>query len=237
MARSVRGRRSLRLGWFYGAFVALALVGGLMVARAAGPLPFSAPVSSASLNLPAGLTADGFWYKGAADAPVEVVVYSDFQCPFCALLHERLAAARFDERFVAAGKVRYVYRDLPLRRIHGSAVASARLARIAGDAGQFWLAHDTLLASQARWSAAADPLAAMLDELARAGLPADQLRARLAAGDHLQAVADAERTALLAGLGGTPTVFVNGRPVALGADPGADLAAAVEAALAGEARP
>lgn len=239
MARSVRGRAPLRLGWFYALFVVSALLGGLLVARAAAPLPAptAAGTAAAGLALPVGQAADGFWYKGAAAAPVEVIVYSDFQCPFCALLHERLAALQFDSRYVATGRVRYVYRDFPLRQIHGSAVAAARLARLAGDAGQFWPAHDALLASQSRWSGAADPLAVMLAELERAGLPSSQLRQRLAAGDQLEAVAAAERAALRAGLAGTPTVLVNGRPVALGADPGADLIAAVEAALAGEARP
>ena len=77
----------------------------------------------------------------------------------------------------------------------------------------------------------------MIGELAALGLDSSQLRQCLAGGTHRAAVAAAEADALRLGLAGTPSVFVNGREIALGADPGQSLIDAVEAAVAGEAQP
>ena len=77
--------------------------------------------------------------RGPADAPV-VIVYADFECPFCAMLHQRLSDAR----------VRVVFRHFPVRSSHPRAWAAACAAEAAGRQGRFWEMHDRLFADQAR---------------------------------------------------------------------------------------
>jgi protein-disulfide isomerase len=77
--------------------------------------------------------------RGPADAPL-VIVYADFECPFCAILHERLLTAR----------VRVVFRHFPVRSSHPRAWAAACAAEAAARQAHFWEMHDLLFADQAR---------------------------------------------------------------------------------------
>ena len=77
--------------------------------------------------------------RGPADAPL-LIVYSDFECPFCAALHARLEP----------GAQRLVFRHFPVRSSHPRAWAAAAAAEAAGCQGRFWEMHDLLFADQAR---------------------------------------------------------------------------------------
>jgi protein-disulfide isomerase len=77
--------------------------------------------------------------RGPVGAPV-VIVYADFECPYCAALHQRLAQAR----------ARVVFRHFPVRSSHPRAWAAACAAEAAGRQGHFWEMHDRLFADQAR---------------------------------------------------------------------------------------
>lgn len=77
--------------------------------------------------------------RGAQDAPL-VIEYADYECPFCAALHERLSSL----------SVRLVFRHFPVRSSHPRAWAAAGAAEAAGAQGRFWEMHDALLADQAR---------------------------------------------------------------------------------------
>ncbi len=84
---------------------------------------------------------------GSGDAPVTIVEFSDYECPFC----RRHFSSTFQElkaAYIDTGKVRYVFRDFPLEKIHPDAKKAAEAAHCAGDQGKFWEFHDTLFGHQ-----------------------------------------------------------------------------------------
>lgn len=83
--------------------------------------------------------------RGRADAPVTVVTYSDFQCPYSARFHQVLKTT-----MQSAPDVRWVYRHLPLADLHPLAVSAAEAAECAADQGQFWRYADRLFEEQKR---------------------------------------------------------------------------------------
>jgi protein-disulfide isomerase len=94
--------------------------------------------------------------KGSPTAPVTVYEMSDFQCPFC----RRFATETFpalEREYIATGKVRWIYVNLPLTDIHPNAVPAAQFALCAGRQGQFWPAHDLIFRHQQAWAPLRNP--------------------------------------------------------------------------------
>jgi len=85
--------------------------------------------------------------KGSASAKVALIIYSDFECPYCGRFAIDTWPA-LDGKYVAAGKVRTAFRHLPLESIHASALVAAEAADCAGQQGQFWPMHDLLFRNQ-----------------------------------------------------------------------------------------
>jgi len=110
-------------------------------ARAAQPAQPEAP------PLPAELAVDGAPFKGAADAKLTIVEFSDFQCPFCAR-HWNQTYAQLDKSYIATGAARYVFRHFPLERIHPQAFRAGAAAACAAGQNRFWDMHDRLFANQ-----------------------------------------------------------------------------------------
>jgi len=137
---------------------------------------------------------------GDRSAPVTVVEYGDYECPYCA------AAAPVLRRLVeeSDGRIRLVFRNFPLAGRHPYALTAALAAEAAGAQGAFWPMHDLLFARQERLDDAA--LRAYAEEL---GLDGDLVTGEAAQpfGDKVEADFAA---GLAAGVGGTPTVFVDG---------------------------
>jgi protein-disulfide isomerase len=124
-----------------------------------------------------------------------VVVYADFECPFCAALEQRLEELT----------LRLVFRHFPVRTSHPRAWPAARAAEAAGAQGRFWEMHDTLFADQGRLE---DPH--LWDRAERLGLDV----ARFDADRRSQCVEDRIardfRSGVRAGVATTPTLFVDG---------------------------
>jgi protein-disulfide isomerase len=99
-----------------------------------GPAAPGAPVRASIADAPV---------LGRPDAPVTIVEFSDYQCPFC----QRFFATTFPaikKDYVDIGKVRYVFRDFPLDQIHPLARKAAEAAHCAGEQGKYWPMHDVL---------------------------------------------------------------------------------------------
>jgi protein-disulfide isomerase len=140
---------------------------------------------------------------GPADALVTVVVWSDFQCPYCGVNAPSMAKLR--EEY--GDQVRVVYRHLPLP-MHPDADLAAEAAVAAAAQGKFWAMHDRLFADQ-RHLARAD-----LEAAAEAiGLDMKAFRAALDDRRYRDAVADDNAAGAALGITGTPTLFVNGAPI------------------------
>ena len=109
--------------------------------------PVGAPAPAPLPPLPAELTIQGAPMKGSADAPVVIVEFSDFQCPFCER-HFNQTMGLLDKEYISTGKVKYVFRHFPLERIHPQAFKASEAAECAFGQGKFWEMHHRLFLSQ-----------------------------------------------------------------------------------------
>jgi protein-disulfide isomerase len=142
---------------------------------------------------------------GNADAPVTLVEFSDFTCPYCQLVRPVL------ESFVEArkGRVKLVFKPFPIES-HPGAVEMGQAAEWARDQKLFWPMHDALFASPG--SHTPDELAAIAREV---GGDPESLRAALRDGRYLARIRESQAEARTSGIQGTPSLFLNGRPLVL----------------------
>jgi protein-disulfide isomerase len=140
--------------------------------------------------------------KGPATAPVTIVEFSDFQCPFCSRAVPVLK--QVEQRY--GDKVRVVFRDLPLTSIHKDAAKAAEAASCANEHGKFWEMHDRLFDNQSLLG---------VDELKKhaeaVGVPADAFAKCLDSGKYAAEWQKDTEAAQAAGVASTPAFFVNGR--------------------------
>jgi Na+/H+ antiporter NhaA len=157
--------------------------------------------------------------RGPIDAPVTVVEYGDFECPYCGQAEPVVRELLRD-----FADVRYVWRHLPLSDVHPNAQMAAEAAEAAADQGAFWEMHDVLLASQ--HALEVDALIRYAEQL---DLDLERFTAALEEHAGAARVAEDIDSADLSGVSGTPTFFINGRRH-YGAYDMATLTAAVRAA-------
>lgn len=140
--------------------------------------------------------------RGPEDAPVTLVVYGDYQCPYTRRALQ--AITRLEHR--VGDRFRLIYRHFPLREIHPNAQAAAELAEAAGARGKFWEMHERLFARQDDL----DPfhLSAYATEL---GIADEESDWQVEAGHrYADRVEEDLQGGLRSGVGGTPTIYVNG---------------------------
>ena len=151
----------------------------------------------ASLNPPLG---PGDHVTGPADAPFELVMYGDFQCPYCVASMSILRRVR--ERL--DGRLRFAFRHMPLPA-HPDAENAAQAVEAAAAQEAFWPMYDALYAARGRLSI--DDLA---QRAAAIGIDGERVRSEVLRGLHAERVARDARSARAAGVAGTPAFFVNG---------------------------
>jgi protein-disulfide isomerase len=117
----------------------LELIRQLLAPRAARP---AAPARTV-----AGVRLAGNPMLGQKDAPVTLIEFSDYQCPYCARFAQTTLLALKAE-YIDTGKVRYVFRDFPLDRLHPHARKAAEAAHCAWEQGRYWEMHDLLFHNQ-----------------------------------------------------------------------------------------
>lgn len=164
--------------------------------------------------------------QGLATAPVTIVEFADFECPFCRQLSHTLR----DIKQKYGDRVRLVWKDFPLPHLHPHAVQAAAAARCAAEQQQFWLYHDRLFGAQTLLDADS-----LKRHAADVGLDAPKLAACVDSAKYVGLVERARADALALGLRSTPTTFVNGREV-VGAKSYEVFAALVEEELARASR-
>jgi protein-disulfide isomerase len=163
--------------------------------------------------------------RGPEGAAVTLVVFSDFECPFCAKMAQTLKELEGE----LGGRVRIAHKNMPLP-FHPHAEPAARAALAAGQQGRFWEMHDRLFAHPRELSDAE-----LLQHAAALGLDVARFRADLGSPSIRERVERDRQQAAALGVTGTPTLFINGKLVA-GAQPLAAVRAAVEEELRGRGR-
>jgi len=100
---------------------------------------------------PLKISSDNDPIRGDPNAPITIIEFSDFQCPFCARFHVQTLPLLLQE-YIDTGKVNLVYRDFPIQSIHPNAMPAAVAAECANEQGNYWEYHDMLFEKQSGWS-------------------------------------------------------------------------------------
>lgn len=150
---------------------------------------------------PSTLDIHGENFRGDVGARVAIIEYADFECPYCGE-YERNTFPRILNDYIATGKVKYFYRDLPVPG-HARAMPAALAAHCAGEQGKYWEMHDSLFGKQNALSAPA-----LLDRAQTLGLDKEKFTecqsSEKYTADIQKSVSDAQKM----GIDGTPTFFL-----------------------------
>ncbi len=218
----------------YVVLVILAFFGGLLIGYALwgrNPRVIALPSEpTARLTVPPtvrryDIPTEGFPSLGPADAPITLVEFSDFQCPYCKRWHDQVY-----KPLMAAypGKIRFVYRNLPLTSIHPQAMNAAEAALCAGEQNAYWQYHDKLFANANLLS---DDLYARL--AADLGLNVTAFEACMNNDTFLDFIKADMEFAFNLGIQSTPTFFINGLAI-VGAQPLSIFQQVIDDELAGK---
>jgi NhaA family Na+:H+ antiporter len=139
--------------------------------------------------------------RGNPDAPYELVMYGDFECPYCAAAQSILARVR--DRL--GDDLRFVFRHLPLPGVHPHAQHAAEAAEAAAAQGAFWDFHDALFAARGKLTDRD-----LVEHARGLDLDGDRVASELESHAHADRVARDRESAERAGLTSTPTFYVNG---------------------------
>jgi protein-disulfide isomerase len=223
---------------FYAVLVVLAFAVGILIGYLAwGRTPPAAAVAveQPAAAAPAAATTspqyvrykiptDGYPSLGPANAPITLVEFADFQCPYCREWEQQTYKPLLD---AYPGKIRIVYRDFPLTSIHPNAMPAAEAAQCANEQGKFWDFHDKLFSSE---NLSEDVYKQYAQDL---GLDVAKFTDCLTTHKYAKQIqADSDFAANL-GINSTPTFFVNGLAL-IGAQPLNAFTSVIDKELAGQ---
>ena len=229
---------------FYSVLVVLAFAVGILVGYVAwgrgSTATAAVPAQAAAAQQPSGQVAEaptaqpqftrydipteGYPSLGPDDAPITIVEFSDFQCPFCRRFHDETYQALLD---AYPNQIRFVYRNLPLTSIHPAAMPTAIASLCANDQGAYWDFHEKLFSSETLDEPTFIQYAADLN------LNVDEFTACLSSGKHDDFIQKDMDFSLNLGVQSTPTFFVNGLAI-VGAQPLSSFQQLIDKELAGE---
>lgn len=147
---------------------------------------------------------DGHPSKGPAGAPVTIVEFSDFQCPYCS----KMANALKDVENHYGDKVRLVYRQFPISSLHPNAENAAEASLCAAEQGHFWDMYNLMFQDQQNLQ-----ISALKKKAAQIGLNTKQFDECLQSGKYKSQIQKDIEDGVRVGVTGTPGVFINGRPI------------------------
>ena len=154
---------------------------------------------------------------GPDAAPVTIVEFSDFQCPYCGALFPTLKKVEQD----FGKEVKLVYRQFPLPSLHPDAMKAAEASLCANEQGKFWAMHDMLFQDQKKLG-----VADLKDKATSLGLDRKKFDSCLDSGRSLEQIQKDQKDGVRLGITGTPAIFINGVPMQ-GAVPYETLASAI----------
>lgn len=221
---------------FYAVMTVMAFAAGVLlgyVAWGMEPAGGSANQTSAAVaQVPAqeqqfrryDIPIENSYSLGPADAPITIVEFSDYQCPYCRRWHDEVY-----ETLLAAypGQIKFVYKHLPLDSIHPEAIPAAEAAMCAGEQDAFWQFHEKLFGGESLGNQIYVQYAQDL------GLDMQTFRACVSDRKYQQAVETDTNFAVDLGIRSTPTFFINGLAI-VGAQPLDVFKQVIDKELAGE---
>ena len=192
-------------------------------AQAEGPVT-EAPATQQPKVTRYDIPSDGFYALGPADAPITIVEFSDYQCPYCRRWHDEVY-----QPLLAAypGKIKLVYRNLPLTTIHPDSLSAAEAAMCAGEQNAYWTFHEKLFSSDALGNSVYVQYAQEL------GLDMNSFQACIDEHKYQKDIQADSDFAINLGISSTPTFFINGLAV-VGAQPLGVFQQVIDKELAGE---
>ena len=146
---------------------------------------------------------------GDKNAPVTVIEFSDFQCPFCRASY-RDVLPQLKDNYVKTGKIRFVYRDFPLAQLHPSAEKAAEAGECADEQNKFWEMHNKIFDEQNKkgQGTVAFNITDLKSWASEIGLDTTKFDSCLDSGKYAQEVAKDISDGEVAGVQGTPTFFI-----------------------------
>ncbi len=202
---------------------------GIIDAQPAQPRAGNAPSPQAGAGTQAravdmSALIDDDAVKGNANAPVTIVEWSDYECPFCARFYEQ-TLGQIDEQYIKTGKVKFIYRDFPLN-FHANAQKAAEAAECAGEQGKYYEMHNKLfeggvsggVSSFKQYASDLGLDAAKFNDCIDSGKMANEIKKDVADGSAV-------------GITGTPGFIINGQLVS-GAQPFSAFQQVIEAEFA-----
>ncbi len=178
------------------------------------------------INLPpfrVDIDLKGTPIRGSANAPVTLVEFSDFQCPYCGAIYPTLK--RVEQTF--GSQVSVAFKQFPLTSIHPYAFKAAEASLCAREQGKFWEMHDAMFQDQSKLT-----VTDLKATAGRLGLDQKKFDGCLDSGRYVEAVQNEQKQGTRLGINGTPAIYLNGTPLAGGAVPYEALAQAIREELA-----
>jgi protein-disulfide isomerase len=222
---------------FYAVLVVLAFAAGILIGYVAwGRTPPASTVlvpqeaaaaaapTTASQYVRYKIPTDGFPSLGPANAPITLVEFGDFQCPFCREWEQQTYQPLLQ---AYPGKIRFVFRDFPLTSIHPNAMPAAEAAQCANEQGKFWAYHDKLFGSENLGDQVYQQYAQDL------GLDMTKFNTCLTSHKYASTIQADMDFANNLGVNSTPTFFVNGLAI-IGAQPLSTFTSVIDKEMAGQ---
>lgn len=220
MARGVRGTPTFFINGqaLVGAQPYATVAQAIEAALAGETPPATEPAAPALTPTPVTIApVDEAMALGNPEAPVTIVEFSDYQCPFCER-HFQETWPRIKADFVDTGRVRYVFKDFPITSIHPQAPKAHEAARCAGEQGAYWEMHDRIFEGQPEWAGKPKHVKVLRGYALELKLDTAAFDACLDGGRWTQDVQSDLNEGVALGVRGTPTFFIEGDPL-VGAQP------------------
>ncbi len=158
---------------------------------------------------PVKISADNDPIMGDPNAPITIIEFSDFQCPFCARFHVQTLPSIYEE-YIDQGKVKLVFRDFPIQSIHPNALPASVAAECANDQGKFKEMHDKLFENQNDWNKkeTTAALSIFVQYAEEIEIEKNEFESCIASGKHINDIRGDLEDGREYGVTGTPGFFV-----------------------------
>ena len=163
---------------------------------------------------PISISVDDDPVRGNQDAPITIVEFSDFQCPFCARFQIQTLPL-ISEQYIETGKVKFVYRDFPIQNIHPNSMPAAAASECAHEQDKYWEYHDALFKNQGVWDKAeiTSAITIFKEFATQLDLKQDQFDACLNSGKYIEEINNDLKDGQKYGVTGTPGFFIGNEEI------------------------